>query len=716
MKVGFSDFFKTKKSYNIILNVVWQLVCDKSDTIAVNIYDIDDSSYKIERKQGINADERFMLPNSVSGEQKNYGLGMTMYYMLCGADAFNMLNLSTSVINRAPFLSDSMITNANFENVFLTQLESKLAEDIILLTSFDEGKRNNAFNELYSKLCSLPCTYIFDCIADKGNVGRTETFSFGYTTNMYSMWADGSSDTKTIELSDSKNYTFKAIKFEFVPGTHRLKQPIKAQRELIAKSICLGLDLGTKYAYLSDGEGNLISIDSEHNYIESLVAYRSETEYEIGIEAYDISKNDKRCCVDSLKLLLGDENIIAKSITSLDGTKLIKSGSDVCVDFMCDLFNKLKKMLITVEKIIVAVPSFLSTIRYEQAFQAVKKAARISGIDENNVFIEYEGVLTCYSYGLIKSTKPVGVFDMGSEISEFSIVKGGKIIASDSTIRICAETITNAIINIIKNQASDKGIYMPNEADIHIKDVALFYSELKENAEKAKKSLISNGKASIIISGTECVITKQALYESVSKQLQNIDELVKGVLRRASLKEKDLEAICISASEADVGFISESVKKLFPSSIAYESNADRAKAIGCSRLFEKMADKLIVSGKINHDIGIAIKDRYFAPMYYSGENISENDSRTISVGLENISSYDVPIYIYKRRKGNMQTKIPLMNSENGVFENIGALKLKRKDGKCKSAQITFECHNNIVCARAELTDLSSVDKIEFTEL
>ncbi|OAK70770.1 Hsp70 family protein [Lederbergia galactosidilytica] len=229
---------------------------------------------------------------------------------------------------------------------------------------------------------------------------------------------------------------------------------------------------------------------------------------------------------------------------------------------------------------VITVPAYFD----DSKRNATKDAAEMIGLNVLKIINEPTAAALAY-YHLEKEKKDqmVAIYDLGGGTFDVSIVsiKDNEIqvLATDGDSNLGGFDFDNAIFNYILEKFEDEtGI------DLYDDDEAM--QELRENAEKCKKSLTKRNKYVVPVSSSghslRVEITKE-LFQGLIESLLNRTQLVmEETVAEAGLTWQDINKVLLVGGSTRTPFISEMIEGFTGLTPSKELNPDEVVALGAA--------------------------------------------------------------------------------------------------------------------------------------
>lgn len=258
--------------------------------------------------------------------------------------------------------------------------------------------------------------------------------------------------------------------------------------------------------------------------------------------------------------------------------------------------------------VVITVPAYFDDAKRN----ATKDAAEMIGVNVLKIINEPTAAALAY-YNLDNTTdeQNVAIYDLGGGTFDISVVNIHnneiKVLATDGDSNLGGFDFDNAIFNYIVDKFED-------ETGLDIYDDEAAMQELRENAEKCKRSLTRRDKAMISVTSQgqtiRAEITKNLFNELIEPYLKRTEQIMEEAINEAELAWSDIDKILLVGGSTRTPLISSMIERFTSITPSNELNPDEVVALGAAvqaSLIEtgyRAEDDLIVRDVNSHSLGI----------------------------------------------------------------------------------------------------------------
>lgn len=235
----------------------------------------------------------------------------------------------------------------------------------------------------------------------------------------------------------------------------------------------------------------------------------------------------------------------------------------------------------TVTKAVITVPAYFN----DSQRQATKNAGKIAGLDVERIINEPTAAALAYGLDKQDETQTVLVYDLGGGTFDVSILELGdgvfEVKSTSGNNKLGGDDFDQRIIDYI---VAD----IKKEHNIDLSDDKMAMQRIKEEAEKAKKSLSSATTTTIslpfIAQGVsyESTLTRAKFEELVDDLVESTLEPVRKALKDAKLKASDIDKVLLVGGSTRIPKVQEIVKKELGKEPSKGVNPDEVVAMGAA--------------------------------------------------------------------------------------------------------------------------------------
>lgn len=342
----------------------------------------------------------------------------------------------------------------------------------------------------------------------------------------------------------------------------------------------------------------------------------------------------------SVILMEGDKAIVGEvakeaSVTQVDDTiqfvkrqmgnpsfKIPLPGSDKMINAVEASAIILKKLVQDAEQelseeihdVVITVPAYFDDAKRN----ATIEAAEMLGLNVLKIINEPTSAALAY-YHLDNEMKDqnVAIYDLGGGTFDVSIVNITnneiKVLSTDGDSNLGGFDFDNAIVDHVINVFEDE-----TGVDLYDDDDAM--QELRENAEKCKRSLSRRAKYVVPVSSSghslKVEITKDFFNELINPLLNRTKIVMEDTVREANLTWNDIDKVLLVGGSTRVPMITEMIESFTGISPSKELNPDEVVALGAAVQaslidvgeIETTRQNIIVKDVNSHSLGTITTD------------------------------------------------------------------------------------------------------------
>lgn len=235
----------------------------------------------------------------------------------------------------------------------------------------------------------------------------------------------------------------------------------------------------------------------------------------------------------------------------------------------------------TVTKAVITVPAYFN----DSQRQATKNAGKIAGLEVERIINEPTAAALAYGLDKQDETQTVLVYDLGGGTFDVSILELGdgvfEVKSTSGNNKLGGDDFDERIIEFIVKD-------IKKEHNIDLSDDKMAMQRIKEEAEKAKKSLSSATTTTIslpfIAQGVsyESTLTRAKFEELVDDLVESTLEPVRKALKDAKLKASDIDKVLLVGGSTRIPKVQEIVKKELGKEPSKGVNPDEVVAMGAA--------------------------------------------------------------------------------------------------------------------------------------
>ena len=338
----------------------------------------------------------------------------------------------------------------------------------------------------------------------------------------------------------------------------------------------IGIDLGTTNSCVSIFEGGeakvIVNAEGERT-TPSVVAFK-DGEINVGGTAkrQAIMNPDT---ISSVKRLMG-----TKKKVKANGKEY--TPEEISAMILGDLKKTAEAYLgEPVKKAVITVPAYFN----DSERQATKNAGKIAGLEVERIINEPTAAALAYGLDKQEEAQTILVYDLGGGTFDVSILELGdgvfEVKSTSGNNKLGGDDFDQRIIDYV---VAD----IKKEHKVDLADDKMAMQRVKDEAEKAKKTLSSATKATIslpfIAQGIsyEKELTRAKFEELVDDLLESTLEPVRKALKDAKLKAKDIDKVLLVGGSTRIPKVQELVEKELGKEPSKGVNPDEVVAMGAA--------------------------------------------------------------------------------------------------------------------------------------
>ena len=338
----------------------------------------------------------------------------------------------------------------------------------------------------------------------------------------------------------------------------------------------IGIDLGTTNSCVSVFEGGeakvIVNADGDRT-TPSVVAFK-KGDILVGKTAKHQSVTNPDT-ISSIKRLMG-----TKKKVKANGKEY--SPEEISAMILGDLKKTAEAYLgEKVTSAVITVPAYFN----DAERQATKNAGKIAGLNVERIINEPTAAALAYGLDKQEEMQTVLVYDLGGGTFDVSILELGdgvfEVKSTSGNNKLGGDDFDQRIIDYVVNDIKE-------EHDVDLSDNKMALQRIKEEAEKAKKTLSSATSTDISLPfitaelNYETTLTRAKFESLVSDLVESTLEPVRKALKDAKLKASDIDKVILVGGSTRIPMVQELVKKELGKEPSKEVNPDEVVAMGAA--------------------------------------------------------------------------------------------------------------------------------------
>jgi len=469
----------------------------------------------------------------------------------------------------------------------------------------------------------------------------------------------------------------------------------------------IGIDLGTTNSCVSVYEGGeakvIVNADGDRT-TPSVVAFK-KGDILVGKTAKHQSVTNPDT-ISSIKRLMGTNKKV-----KANGKEY--TPEEISAMILGDLKKTAESYLgEKVTSAVITVPAYFNDAQR----QATKNAGKIAGLNVERIINEPTAAALAYGLDKQEESQTILVYDLGGGTFDVSILELGdgvfEVKSTSGNNRLGGDDFDQRIIDYIVKDIKD-------EHDVDLSDNKMALQRIKEEAEKAKKTLSSVTSTEISLPfitadlNYETTLTRAKFESLISDLVDSTLEPVRKALKDAKLTSKDIDKVILVGGSTRIPMVQELVKKELGKEPSKEVNPDEVVAMGAA------IQGGVLTGDVNDivlldvtplSLGIETLGGVCTVLIPRNTTIPTSKSQVFSTAADNQPAVDIHILQGERQMaadnktlGNFQlTNIP--PAPRGVpqievtfdIDANGIVNVKAKDlGTKKEQSITITSSTNL---------------------
>ena len=338
----------------------------------------------------------------------------------------------------------------------------------------------------------------------------------------------------------------------------------------------IGIDLGTTNSCVSVFEGGeakvIVNADGDRT-TPSVVAFK-KGDILVGKTAKHQSVTNPDT-VSSIKRLMG-----TKKKVKANGKEY--SPEEISAMILGDLKKTAEAYLgEKVTSAVITVPAYFN----DSERQATKNAGKIAGLNVERIINEPTAAALAYGLDKQEEAQTILVYDLGGGTFDVSILELGdgvfEVKSTSGNNKLGGDDFDKKIIDYIVDDIKE-------EYDVDLSDNKMALQRIKEEAEKAKKTLSSATSTEISLPfitaelNYETTLTRAKFESLVGDLVESTLDPVRKALKDAKLKASDIDKVILVGGSTRIPMVQELVKKELGKEPSKEVNPDEVVAMGAA--------------------------------------------------------------------------------------------------------------------------------------
>ncbi len=338
----------------------------------------------------------------------------------------------------------------------------------------------------------------------------------------------------------------------------------------------IGIDLGTTNSCVSIYEGGeakvIVNADGDRT-TPSVVAFK-KGDILVGKTAKHQSVTNPET-ISSIKRLMGTNKKV-----KANGKEY--TPEEISAMILGDLKKTAEAYLgEKVTSAVITVPAYFN----DSQRQATKNAGKIAGLNVERIINEPTAAALAYGLDKQDESQTILVYDLGGGTFDVSILELGdgvfEVKSTSGNNKLGGDDFDQRIIDYIIDDIKE-------EHDVDLSDNKMALQRIKEEAEKAKKTLSNVTSTEISLPfitadlNYETTLTRAKFESLISDLVDSTLEPVRKALKDAKLTAKDLDKVILVGGSTRIPMVQELVKKELGKEPSKEVNPDEVVAMGAA--------------------------------------------------------------------------------------------------------------------------------------